>query len=65
LRTIGGALVLPIGQWVTGAELLKEARDVVTALSAARRAFDAQHEELADQSADRSVAGHAYWHFPG
>jgi hypothetical protein len=28
-------------------------------MPAACWAFDAQHEELADQTADRSVAGHA------
>jgi hypothetical protein len=31
---------------------------VVTVPPATRRALDAQYDELADQSADRSVAGH-------
>jgi hypothetical protein len=48
LRTIGGALVQPIGQSVASAEFLEEACDMVAALPAARRTFDAQHIELAD-----------------
>jgi hypothetical protein len=32
---------------------------VVATLSPARLALNAQHDELADQSADRSIAGHA------
>jgi hypothetical protein len=35
---------------------LKLARDVVATSPGARRALDAQHIELADQAADRSVA---------
>jgi hypothetical protein len=60
LRTIGGALTEPICQSVARPELLEEAHDVVATLPAARRAFDAQHVELADQSADRSVAGRVF-----
>jgi hypothetical protein len=41
-----------------GIELRDEARDVVATLPAARRAFDAQHIKLADQTADGSIAGH-------
>jgi hypothetical protein len=37
---------------------LDEPRDVVAALPAACRTLDAQHVELADQSADGSIAGH-------
>jgi hypothetical protein len=48
LRTIGGAFGQPIGQSVTGPELLEEARDVIATLPAACRAFDAEHVELAD-----------------
>jgi hypothetical protein len=58
LRTIGGALIQPVCQSGAGAELLQEASDVVAALPAACRTFDAQHIELADQTSDRSVAGH-------
>lgn len=58
LRTIGGALVQPIGQPIVRAEFRDEPRDVVAPVPAACRALTAQHEELADQSADRSIAGH-------
>ena len=37
----------------------RRARDVIATVPAARRALDPQHGELADQSADRSVAGHS------
>jgi hypothetical protein len=58
LRTIGGARVQPIRQAGTGPELLEEARDVIPPLPATCRTFDAQHVELADRTADRSIAGH-------
>ena len=58
LRTIGGARVQPIREAGPGPELLEEARDMVATLPAACRAFEAQHVELTDQTADRSVAGH-------
>jgi hypothetical protein len=45
--------VQPVGQSIGGPEFGDEARNVVSALPAARRALDAQHLELADQSADR------------
>jgi hypothetical protein len=48
LRTIGGALIQPVCQSGAGAKLLEEAGDVVSALPAACRAFEAQHLELAD-----------------
>ena len=48
----------PIGQSVFRPKLVEQAHDVVAAVPPARRALDAQHDELADQSADRSVAGH-------
>jgi hypothetical protein len=38
---------------------------MVAALPATRRALDAQHDELGDQSADRSVAGHVSADQPG
>jgi hypothetical protein len=40
------------------AELLDEPRDPIATLPAARRAFDAQHVEAADQAAYGSVEGH-------
>jgi hypothetical protein len=58
LRTIGGAFIQPVCQTCGGPELLDEPRDVVAALPAACRTLDAQHVELADQSADGSIAGH-------
>jgi hypothetical protein len=58
LWTIGGALRQPIGQSVAGPKLLDQSCYVVAASPAARRASDAQHVELADQSADRSITGH-------
>jgi hypothetical protein len=57
-RTIAGAVVQPIGQPVTWAELLEEPNDVIAALLTSCWAFDAQHVELANQIAYRSIKGH-------
>jgi hypothetical protein len=57
LGTVRGALTQPVRQPVARPELLEEARDVVAATPATRRTFDAQHVELADQVADRSIGG--------
>jgi hypothetical protein len=48
LRTIGSALVQPIREPGAWPNLIEEACDVVAAMPAARRTFNAQHIELAD-----------------
>jgi len=53
-----GAFGQPICQACAGPELLEEGCDVVAAMAPACRTFDAQHGELADQSADRSIGWH-------
>jgi len=59
LRTVGGALAQPVGQSIGGPELFEQCLyDVTAALPATCRAFDAEHIELSDQAADRSVRWH-------
>jgi len=58
LRAICGERAQQVGEPVGGTELLDEARHAITASAAARWTLDAQHIELADQVADRSIGGH-------
>jgi len=58
LAPIKRQLMQPIRQSVGRAEFGDEPRNLLATMPAAHRAFDAQHLELADQVAERSVGGH-------